>query len=130
VAALGVEKDNLKFDYRLGIAGSVFTTGVALNIDTSEPNTRFNIDFDKKLAFETKSIVCHPIHNREDKIIGADIRIKVQQIWRSSTNEEFDQIGGKIIAVDLPKELENLVNYCDKRAKQRYQFDLDWQYEP
>jgi hypothetical protein len=67
---------------------------------------------------------------REDKIIGADIRIKVQQIWRTSTNEEFDQIGGKIIAVDLPKELENLVNYCDKRAKQRYQFDLDWQYEP
>lgn len=70
VAALGVEKDSLKFDYRLGIAGSVFTTGVALNIDTRTPNTRFNIDFDKKLNFETKSIVCHPIHNREDKIVG------------------------------------------------------------
>src|SRR5690606_9066374 len=33
VCALGVEKQQLKFDYRLGIAGSVFTTGVALNID-------------------------------------------------------------------------------------------------
>ena len=32
--ALGVDKNDLKFDYRLGIAGSVFTTGVALNIDT------------------------------------------------------------------------------------------------
>lgn len=70
VAALGVEKENLKFDYRLGIAGSVFTTGVALNIDTTTPNTRFNIDFDKKLNFETRSIICHPIHNREDKIVG------------------------------------------------------------
>ncbi len=70
VAALGVEKETLKFDYRLGIAGSVFTTGVALNIDTTTPNTRFNMDFDKKLNFETRSIICHPIHNREDKIIG------------------------------------------------------------
>lgn len=70
VAALGVDKNQLKFDYRLGIAGSVFTTGVALNIDNISDSTRFNDAFDKKHNFETKSIICHPIHNREDKIIG------------------------------------------------------------
>lgn len=70
VNALGVDKGNLKFDYRLGIAGSVFTTGVALNIDTHNDKTRFNGDFDKKFHFETNSIICHPIHNHEDKIIG------------------------------------------------------------
>lgn len=70
VNALGVDKGNLKFDYRLGIAGSVFTTGVALNIDTHNDKTRFNGDFDKQFHFETKSIICHPIHNHEDKIIG------------------------------------------------------------
>ncbi|MFT6070857.1 MAG: Nif-specific regulatory protein [Bacteriovoracaceae bacterium] len=70
VSALGVDKTVLKFDYRLGIAGSVFTTGVALNIDTINQSTRFNENFDKKLEFETKCIICHPIHNREDKIIG------------------------------------------------------------
>ncbi len=70
IGALGVKKEKLKFDYRLGIAGSVFTTGVALNIDTINDKTRFNENFDKKLEFETKSIICHPIHNREDKIIG------------------------------------------------------------
>ena len=67
---LGVPKDQLKFDYRLGIAGSVFTTGVALNIDTSRDNSRFNEFFDKQFNFETRSIICYPIHNREDKIIG------------------------------------------------------------
>lgn len=71
VCALGVEKEQLKFDYRLGIAGSVFTTGVALNIDTINDRSRFNEKFDKWFGFETKSIICHPIHNREDKIIGA-----------------------------------------------------------
>lgn len=70
ISALGVDKSVLKFDYRLGIAGSVFTTGVALNIDTINQSTRFNDKFDKSLEFETKCIICHPIHNREDKIIG------------------------------------------------------------
>ncbi len=70
VAAVGVDKENLKFDYRQGIAGSVFTTGLALNIDVMNEKSRFNEYFDKKFGFETKSIICHPIHNREDKIIG------------------------------------------------------------
>lgn len=70
VAALGVQKNELKFDYRLGIAGSVFTTGVALNIDTKSDRSRFNDEFDSIFSYETKSIICHPIHNREDKIIG------------------------------------------------------------
>ncbi len=70
ISALGIEKDELKFDYRLGVAGSVFTTGVALNIDTISDKIRFNDVFDRKFDFETKSIICHPIHNREDKIIG------------------------------------------------------------
>lgn len=70
VSALGVEKDTLKFDYRLGVAGSVFTTGVALNIDTEKDSARFNEEFDKLFNFTTRSIVCYPIHNREDKIIG------------------------------------------------------------
>lgn len=70
VSALGVDKESLKFDYRLGVAGSVFTTGVALNIDIEKDKARFNEEFDKIFNFKTKSIVCYPIHNREDKTIG------------------------------------------------------------
>jgi two-component system, NtrC family, response regulator HydG len=70
VAALGIDKDLLKFDYRKGIAGSVFTTGVALNIDCKTDKVRFSEEIDKVTGFQTKSIICSPIHNREDKIIG------------------------------------------------------------
>ena len=69
-SAMGVDKEQLKFVYRLGVAGSVFTTGVALNINTSEDNSRFYEGFDKRFNFKTSSIICYPIHNREDKIIG------------------------------------------------------------
>jgi two-component system, NtrC family, response regulator HydG len=70
VAALGIDKELLKFDYRKGIAGSVFTTGVSLNIDTKTDSTRFSEEMDKRTGFETRSIICSPITNREDKIIG------------------------------------------------------------
>lgn len=69
-SAMGIDKEQLKFDYRLGVAGSVFTTGVALNINTSEDHSRFYEVFDKRFNFKTSSIICYPIHNREDKIIG------------------------------------------------------------
>lgn len=62
---------------------------------------------------------------RENEVRGNDLKVKIQQIWRSSTNEEFDQIGGQIIGVDSAEELEKLVIYCDRKAKQRYKFDLE-----
>jgi len=70
VAALGIDKELLKFDYRKGIAGSVFTTGVSLNIDTKSDKVRFSEEMDRTTGFETRSIICSPLSNREDKIIG------------------------------------------------------------
>lgn len=70
VAALGIDKELLRFDYRKGIAGSVFTTGVSLNIDTQTDKVRFSEEIDRVTGFETRSIICSPISNREDKIIG------------------------------------------------------------
>jgi Nif-specific regulatory protein len=70
IAALGIDKELLKFDYRKGIAGSVFTTGVALNIDCKTDTVRFSQDMDNKTGFMTKSIICYPMTNRFDKVIG------------------------------------------------------------
>ncbi|MEI8346585.1 MAG: sigma 54-interacting transcriptional regulator [Pseudomonadota bacterium] len=73
IAAVGInqkQREMLKFDYRLGIAGAVFTTGGALNIDCTSEKVRFNEKFDQWLKFETKSIICYPIHNGDDKVIG------------------------------------------------------------
>ena len=48
----------------------MFTSGVSLNIDVNNDQARFNNDLDKKTGFETKSVICNPIQNREDKNIG------------------------------------------------------------
>jgi Nif-specific regulatory protein len=122
VCALGIRKDQLKFDYRVGIAGSVFTTGVALNIDTIHDSTRFNEAFDKKFAFETKSIICHPIHNREDKIIG------VIEVLNKRNEDRFtieDEKTMKVLSLIFSSVFYNFTPMSDKSLIRRFSNPFD-----
>ena len=53
-----------------------------------------------------------------------EIRAKIEKIWRKQENEEFDEIGGKIIAVDSRENLEDFIKYCDVDARIKYDFDM------
>ncbi len=122
IAALGVNKDQLKFDYRLGIAGSVFTTGVALNIDTILDSSRFNEKFDQKFGFETKSIICHPIHNREDKIIG------VIEVLNKRNEDRFtieDEKTMKVLALIFSSVFYNFTPLSEKSQIRRFSTPFD-----
>lgn len=122
VGALGLEKDSLKFDYRLGIAGSVFTTGVALNIDTISDKSRFNENFDKKFNFETKSIICHPIHNREDKIIGVIEVINKRNQDRFSVEDEKTM---KVLALVFSSVFHNYNPISESSQIRRFSTPFD-----
>lgn len=122
VAAIGLEKEGLKFDYRLGIAGSVFTTGVALNIDTQTDNTRFNEYFDKKYNFLTKSIICHPIQNREDKTIG------VIEVLNKRNQDRFtveDEKTMKVLALVFSSVFHNYNPMSDSSQIRRFSTPFD-----
>lgn len=122
VSALGVKKAGFKFDYRLGIAGSVFTTGVALNIDTKHDQTRFNEDFDKKFEFETRSIICHPIHNREDKIIGVIEVINKRNQDRFTVEDEKTM---KVLTLIFSSVFHNFNPISDKSKIRRFSTPFD-----
>ena len=122
VCALGVKKEMLKFDYRMGIAGSVFTTGIALNIDTVHDSSRFNEDFDRKLGFETKSIICHPIHNREDKIIG------VIEVLNKRNEDRFtleDEKTMKVLSLIFSSVFYNYTPLSEKSIIRRFSGPFD-----
>jgi Nif-specific regulatory protein len=125
VAALGVEKDNLKFDYRLGIAGSVFTTGVALNIDSEKVQERYNDVFDRKFEFETKSIICHPIHNREDKIIGVIEVINKRNQDRFTVEDEKTM---KVLALVFSSVFHNYSPMSEVSQIRRFSRPFDRKY--
>lgn len=125
IAALGVEKDLLKFDYRKGIAGSVFTTGVSLNIDARTDKIRFSEDIDKITGYITKSVICSPIYNREDKIIG------VIEVLNKRNEDRFtidDEKTMKVLALVFSSVFHNYNPISEKSQIRRFSTPRDREY--
>lgn len=53
-----------------GIAGHVGATGEIVNIPDAYEDLRFNPDFDKQTGYHTKTILCMPMKNKDEKIVG------------------------------------------------------------
>jgi two-component system response regulator HydG len=122
VAALGIDKELLKFDYRKGIAGSVFTTGVSLNIDCHNDKVRFSEEMDKTTGFDTRSIICSPISNREDKIIG------VIEILNKRNEERFsveDEKTMKVLGLILSSVFHHYNPISEKSLIRRFSTPYD-----
>jgi Nif-specific regulatory protein len=125
VAALGIDKELLKFDYRKGIAGSVFTTGVSLNIDCKTDKVRFSEEMDKVTGFQTKSIICSPIMNREDKIVG------VIEVLNKRNEDRFtieDEKTMKVLALILSSVFHNYSPMSEKSLIRRFSTPYDRQF--
>ncbi len=124
-AALGANKEVLKFDYRKGIAGSVFTTGVPLNIDAKTDKVRFSTDMDKITGFVTKSILCHPITNREDKVIGV---IEVLNKRNQDRFTEEDEKTMKVLSLVFSSVFHNYNPISEKSMIRRFSTPYDREY--
>ena len=61
---------SIRFPNHLGIAGSVFTSGLTINIPDAYADTRFNKEFDRKTGFKTDTILCMPIRNKKQETLG------------------------------------------------------------
>jgi adenylate cyclase len=68
--AEGDSISEIRFPNNVGIAGSVYTSGKSLNIPYAYADLRFNPSFDRQTGFFTRSILCVPIHNKDDVVIG------------------------------------------------------------
>lgn len=68
--ALGLGSHELRFNASQGLAGHVFRTGKIINIKDAYSDARFNKEIDLKTGYTTKTILCMPIRNIEQEIIG------------------------------------------------------------
>ncbi len=66
----GLGASEIRLPNNLGIAGTVFTHGVTVNIPHAYADLRFNPSFDKKTGYFTRSILCVPVINKKGKTIG------------------------------------------------------------
>ncbi len=68
--AQGDSVGEIRLPNHLGIAGTVFTSGVSVNIPYCYADLRFNPAFDKKTGYFTRSMLCVPVINKNGKTIG------------------------------------------------------------
>jgi Nif-specific regulatory protein len=60
----------IRFDADMGIAGKVFKTGKTIYTEDAYKEKSFNPSIDKKTGLITKSLICLPLKNVDDKAIG------------------------------------------------------------
>jgi adenylate cyclase len=60
----------IRFPSHLGVAGSVFTSGTAEIIADAYADPRFNQEVDRRTGYHTRNILCVPIRNKNQEVIG------------------------------------------------------------
>jgi adenylate cyclase len=60
----------IRMPQSVGIAGSVFGSGVAEIINDTYCDARFNPEVDRRTGYRTRDILCVPLRNRADQVIG------------------------------------------------------------
>ena len=69
--ALGLKDAEIRFPAGKGLAGYVIQTGESVNIQDAYNDPRFNPEVDKNTGYTTKTMLCMPIKNNNQEIIGA-----------------------------------------------------------
>lgn len=87
IDAKGVLEIRLKIGE--GIAGWVAKNKEILNIKDVSADPRFNGRFDRQSGFETKNMLCFPVQNKEDEVVGVLQLINNQKGEFTKTDEEF-----------------------------------------
>jgi adenylate cyclase len=114
--ASGAEIAEIRLPSTAGIAGAVFTSGESMNIPYAYADLRFNPAFDRQTGFFTRSILCVPIVNKEDRVIG------VTQVLNKSggvfTDEDEQRL--KAFTAQVSIALENSKLFDDVRRVKNY----------
>ncbi len=80
----GESKFEIRLPFGKGIAGIVALTGETVNVEDVSRLSNFNNEIDKLTGFKTKSMLCMPLTNNNNKIIG------VFQLLNSKFNKFTD----------------------------------------
>lgn len=76
-----------------GIAGYVAATGETINIPEAYSDPRFNPEVDKRTGYRTKTILCMPMRNRDNKVIGVfQLLNKIQGAFTRDDEEYIDAL--------------------------------------
>jgi serine phosphatase RsbU (regulator of sigma subunit) len=121
LVGLGLDQQEIRMPINQGLAGWVATHGETVNITDAYQDQRFGgAAFDQKTGFRTKSLLCHPIRNNNDEIVG------VLQLLNKKAGafNASDQGFLEAISLHVALALENARMHRAMLAQERLERDL------
>jgi signal transduction histidine kinase len=70
LVAQGIEQFEIVLAFGEGLAGTVARTGEPLDVEDAYTDERFHPGFDRRFNFRTKDVLCLPVFNREESLVG------------------------------------------------------------
>lgn len=119
-AADGTNLIEIRIPANRGIAGYVATTGKALNISDAYKDPRFDPTTDRKTGYITRNILCLPVFNSANELIGVTQLINKQQSSFTASDEEFM----RAFNIQAGIALENARLFENVLLEKQYQKDI------
>ncbi|UKO95714.1 GAF domain-containing protein [Nostoc sp. UHCC 0870] len=119
-AADTINSMEIRIPANRGIAGYVASTGQALNIPDAYKDPRFDPSTDKKTGYVTRNILCLPVFNSANELIGVTQLINKQQGSFTSSDEEFM----RAFNIQAGVALENARLFENVLLEKQYQKDI------
>jgi serine phosphatase RsbU (regulator of sigma subunit) len=120
LVGLGLEQHEIRLPITKGIAGWVARSGEALNLPDAYADPRFEPDVDRRLGYKTGALLCLPIRNKDNEIVGVLQLLNKRQGAFTSADESFLRALSDHVALAL----ENAQLHRELLAKQRLERDL------
>ncbi|KOP27139.1 adenylate cyclase [Hapalosiphon sp. MRB220] len=119
-AADGKKMMEIRIPANRGIVGYVAATGEALNIPDAYKDPRFDPTTDQKTGYITSNILCLPVFNSANELIGVTQLINKQQGSFSASDEEFM----RAFNIQAGIALENARLFENVLLEKQYQKDI------
>ena len=123
--AMGGEGETMReirFPNHLGIAGSVFTSGVPLLIPDAYADERFNPEIDKKTGYRTRNILTSPIKNKFGTPVGViQILNKLDGDFQESDLSMLEAMGAQASSALIKAQLYEEVERSRKEEKELFE---------
>ena len=95
--AQGMESMEIRVPIGVGIAGHVAMTGETINIEDAYADPRFNPEIDKRSGFRTRSMLCMPLRNDADEVMGVmQVLNKLSGIFTEEDERLLNALGSQI----------------------------------
>jgi len=113
----GLENINIQLSLNLGIAGLAAVTARDLNIPDAYTDPRFDQRTDEKTGYRTRCVLCVPVKNKKDEVLGV-----IQVINKENgTFDQSDLTYLKLLSSSVAISIENAI-LLDEQERQFRRF--------